>query len=63
MIGLYKTRDHSKRRPWKEVDEVDFATLDWVSSVNGQRFLRPIGDIPPAEFERMYYEQQQARLA
>ena len=35
------------------------ATLDWVSSFNDQRLLGPIGDIPPAEFEQMYYQQQQ----
>ena len=43
-------------------DDVEFATLDWVSWFNEQRLLGPIGDIPPAEFEQMYYQQQQSRL-
>ena len=44
------------------VDDVECATLDWVSWFNEQRLLGPIGDIPPAEFEQMYYQQQQSRL-
>jgi len=29
--------------------------VDWF---NNRRLLEPIGDIPPAEFELMYYHQQ-----
>ena len=35
-----------------------FATLDWVSSYNERRLLEPIGDIPPAELEQMYCQNQ-----
>jgi len=42
--------------PWKGLDEVEFATLEWVDWFNNRRLLEPIGDIPPAEFEAMYYE-------
>ena len=62
VIGLYKTEVIRKDGPWKGVDDVEFATLDWVSWFNAQRLLGPIGDIPPAEFEQMYYQQQQSRL-
>ena len=62
VIGLYKTEVIRKDGPWKGVDDVEFATLDWVSWFNEQRLLGPIGDIPPAEFEKMYYQQQQSRL-
>ena len=62
VIGLYKTEVIRKDGPWKGVDDVAFATLDWVSWFNEQRRLGPIGDIPPAEFEQMYYLQQQSRL-
>ena len=62
VIGLYKTEVIRKDGPWKGVDDVEFATLDWVSWFNEQRLLGPIGDIPPAEFEQMYYQQQQSRL-
>ena len=62
VIGLYKTEVIRKDDPWKGVDDVEFATLDWVPGFNEQRLLGPIGDIPPAEFEQMYYQQQQSRL-
>jgi transposase InsO family protein len=31
--------------------------VDWF---NNRRLLGPIGDIPPAEFEALYYERQEA---
>ncbi len=42
--------------PWRSLEEVEFATLEWVDWFNNRRLLEPIGDIPPAEFEAMYYE-------
>ena len=39
-----------------------FATLGWVAGFNDERLLGPIGDIPPADFEAMYYQQEQSRL-
>ncbi|MEO1934620.1 MAG: IS3 family transposase, partial [Myxococcales bacterium] len=45
--------------PWKGREEVEFAVLEWVDWFNNQRLLEPIGDIPPAEFEAMYYERQE----
>jgi len=36
---------------------VEYATLDWVDWFNNRRLLEPIGNIPPAEFESMYYRQ------
>ena len=53
--GLYKAELIHKRGPWKTVDEVEFATLEWVDWFNNRRLLGPIGDIPPAEFEAAYY--------
>jgi putative transposase len=32
--------------PWKNMDEVEYATLDWF---NTRRIVEPIGNIPPAE--------------
>jgi putative transposase len=34
--------------------------LEWVDWFNNRRLLEPIGDIPPVEFEQMYYQQQQS---
>jgi len=55
--GLYKTEVIRHRGPWKNRDEVEYATLDWVDWFNNRRILEPIGNIPPAEYELMYYQQ------
>jgi len=58
IIGLYKAEEIRPRGPWRSIDEVEFATADWVEWFNNRRLLTPIGDIPPAEYEAMYYQQQ-----
>lgn len=65
IIGLYKTEVIRKRAPWRNLDEVEYATLEWVDWFNNRRLLESIGDVPPAEFETAYYEQLegQARAA
>ena len=55
--GLYKTEVIHKRGPWRTVDEVEYATLEWVDWFNNRRLLEPIGNIPPAELEEAYYRQ------
>ena len=55
VIGLYKTELIHNRGPWKNLDEVEFATLEWVDWFNHRRLLNPIGDIPPAELEADYW--------
>jgi putative transposase len=41
------------------VDDAEYAMLEWVDWFNHRRLLQPIGDIPPAELEQSYYQQQQ----
>ena len=53
--GLYKTEVIRKRGPWKNLEAVEFATLEWVDWFNNRRLLEPIGNIPPVEFEQIYY--------
>ena len=60
LIGLFKTELIGPRRPWRSVDAVEYATLEWVDWFNSRRLLEPIGDVPPAEFELMYYRQREA---
>ena len=57
MFGLFKTEVIRPRGPWKNMEEVEYATLEWVDWFNNRRLLEPIGDIPPAEFEQAYYDQ------
>jgi hypothetical protein len=54
IIGLYKTELVRRRGPWKGLDDVEYATLEWVDWFNHRRLLEPIGDVPPAEFEAAY---------
>ncbi len=57
IIGLYKTEVIYHRGPWKHLEAVEYATLEWVDWYNNRRLLRPIGDIPPAEMELAYHRQ------
>jgi transposase InsO family protein len=34
---------------------VEYATLEWVDWFNHRRLLEPIGYLPPAELEEMFY--------
>ena len=55
VIGLYKTEVIRHEGPWKGLEEVEFATLEWVDWFNNTRLLEPIGYVPPAAFEEAYY--------
>jgi transposase InsO family protein len=54
IIGLFKTEVIHHRGPWKNLEAVEYATLEWVDWFNHRRLLEPIGDIPPAELETAY---------
>jgi putative transposase len=58
IIGLYKTELVRRRGPWKGIDEVEYATLEWVDWFNHRRLLEPIGYLPPAEFEAAYWREE-----
>jgi putative transposase len=57
IIGLFKTEVIRQRGPWRHLEAVEFATLEWVDWFNHRRLLEPIGYMPPAEFEARYHEQ------
>ena len=54
VIGLFKTEVIRRRGPWRSLEAVEFATLEWVDWFNNRRLLEPIGNIPPAEAEARY---------
>ena len=60
VIGLFKTEEIHRRGPWKGLEDVEFATLEWVAWYNGGRLLEPLGYVPPAEFEKAYHDRQAA---
>ena len=55
VIGLFKTEVIRLKGPWRHLEAVEFATLEWVDWFNHRRLLEPIGDMPPAEYEARYY--------
>ena len=57
VIGLYKTELIHKRAPWKDLDQVKYATLEYVDWFNHRRLLEPIGHIPPTEKEANYHQE------
>ncbi len=59
IIGLYKTELIYKDGPWRGMEQVELATLEWVDWFNNRRLFEPIGNIPPVEYETLYYEQQE----
>jgi len=63
VIGLFKTEVIRRRGPWRNVEDVEFATLEWVWWFNHHRLLEPIGYVPPVEYEEAYYRQQETQLS
>jgi len=55
--GLYKTEVIRQQGPWRNIEEVEFATLTWVDWFNNRRLFEPIGNVPPREKETEYYQQ------
>jgi transposase InsO family protein len=57
--GLYKAEMIWRKGPWRSMEAVEYATLEWVDWFNNRRLLEPIGNIPPAEAEANYYAAQE----
>jgi putative transposase len=56
-IGLYKTELIRRQGPWRGLDDVEFATLEYVDWFNHRRPHGELGLIPPAELEATYHRQ------
>jgi transposase InsO family protein len=56
--GLYKTELVHRQGPWRNMQELEMATLGWVDWFNNRRLLGPIGNIPPEEAEENFYAQR-----
>jgi putative transposase len=55
LIGLFKTELIRRRGPWKGLDDVELATLEYVDWFNHRRLHSVCGDIPPVELEDQPY--------
>ena len=54
-LACSKTELIRRRGPWRGLDAVEVATLEWVDWYNNRRLFEAIGDIPPAEAEANHY--------
>ena len=61
--GLYKTELIRHRGPWRGLDDVEYATLEYVDWFNHRRLHGELGMVPPAEFEAAYHQAAPASLA
>ena len=57
--GLFKTELIRRRGPWRSLEHVELATAEWVDWWNHTRLHSATDDMPPAEFEALYYHQSQ----
>ena len=55
--GLYKTELIRRCGPWRGLEDVEYATLEYVDWFNHRRLHGELGMVPPAEFEAAYNRQ------
>ena len=56
IIGLYETEVIRRRGPWRYIEAVELATLEWVEWFNHRRLSEPIGELTPVEKEEIYHQ-------
>lgn len=61
LIGLYKLECVRRDGPFRTVDDLELATLNWVYWFNQNRLHSSLGLVPPIEYEHGYYRQINAR--
>jgi putative transposase len=59
-IGLFKTELIKQHGPWRSLDQVEMATLEWVDWFNNRRLHTACADLTPVEFEQVHYRQHPA---
>jgi putative transposase len=57
VIGLYKLECVRRDGPFRTVDDLELATLNWVHWFNEHRLHSSLHLVPPIEFETAYYRQ------
>jgi putative transposase len=67
-IGLYKTEAVGRNSPFltgplKTIDDVEYATMEWVDWFNNRRLHSRLGYVPPDEYEAAFYAHVDASRA
>ena len=63
VVGLYKTELIRRRGPWRTLEHLELATAEWVDWWNQRRLHGATDNLPPAEFERRWWERAEAQVA
>ena len=58
--GLYKTELIHRKGPWRNVEHVEWATLNYVDWFNNRRIHESLDYVPPVEFEAHYYDSSES---
>lgn len=53
--GLYKSELIYRKGPWRNVEHLEWATLNYVNWFNNRRLHESLGYVPPSEFEARYH--------
>ena len=53
--GLFKAEVVHRSGPLRNLDAVEYETLEWVDWFYNRRLLEPIGNVPPAEAAANFY--------
>jgi putative transposase len=63
VIGLYKTELVDRHGPWRSIDDLELATLEYIDWYNHRRLHSACDYRPPAEHEAAYYAQHNTPVA
>lgn len=55
LIGSYKAELVKPRGPWRTRSHLELATVEWIDWYNASRLHGEIGDVPPFEYESLWY--------
>jgi putative transposase len=58
---LCKTELITRRGPWRGLEDVEPVTLEWIDWVNHRSLHGCCHDLPPADYEHLYHQQQPTR--
>ncbi|WP_374227572.1 IS3 family transposase [Streptomyces sp. AC627_RSS907] len=59
LNGTFKAELIEMQGPWRDVDQVERAIFQWVAWYNEERLHSALDYVPPAEYERAWWQQQE----
>ncbi|MGP3974301.1 integrase core domain-containing protein [Streptomyces sp. 8N114] len=62
MNGTLQAELIEMQSPWRDVDQVERAIFRWLTWYNEELLHSALDYVPPAEYERAWWRQQEATL-